>query len=288
MDGYIQSVLINRTLYVSGGDSDRSEDEYKVYAYEHSGWYELLPHRTRGFAMTSIYDKQLVVIGGYSDNKEDSRALSVWQRDDFNWKTSLPPMSEQRWWPSATSYKHWLVVAGGCHLRTFLSSVEILDLMTNQWSSGPSMPISWHSMKSINIRGAWYLMGGHGNVRDVYGVSLKHVTNVSQTSGEKIWKKLASLDCVRATPLSINGHILAVGGYSTDQNKMVSTIQHYDPKLKAWVQAGQLPYELQNCTCLTDTEKIFLIGGQSDRGRQREMFTTQKSIISEFLQSQVI
>ncbi len=78
---------------------------------------------------------------------------------------------------SATSYKHWLLVAGGYHGVRLQASVEVLDVSNMQWSTGPSTPTPWAAMKSMTIDDTWYLMGGHcegANLGpDVYSVSLE-------------------------------------------------------------------------------------------------------------------
>ena len=63
--------------------------------------------------------------------------------DTVNWSEHFPPMPTRRGYPAAVSHKHWLVVAGGdtTWLKdTFLSTVEILDTTTLQWSSASSLP----------------------------------------------------------------------------------------------------------------------------------------------------
>ncbi len=86
-------------------------------------------------------------------------------------------MPTSRHVPSATSYKHWLLVAGGYHGVCLQASVEVLDVSNMQWSTGPSTLTPWAAMKSTTIGDTWYLMGGHcegANLGpDVYSVSLE-------------------------------------------------------------------------------------------------------------------
>ncbi len=128
MGAYIQSVQINDTVYVGGGVTDRDENDYKVMAYNMQScqWHTLPPYSTRWFAMTTINNK-LVVVGGRNRDGYDSSELREWQPDSNQWTHLFPPMSTPRCVPSATSYKHWLVVAGGCH-GVRLHTVEVLDV----------------------------------------------------------------------------------------------------------------------------------------------------------------
>ncbi len=172
--GCIQSVEINGTVYFGGGRTDRREDEYIVMACNTQScqWHTLPPYSTRGFAMTTINNK-LVVVGGSNRDLSDSSELGEWQPDSNQWTHPFPPMSTPRCGPSATSFKHWLVVAGGHH-RVRLQTVEVLDVSNMQWSTGPSTPTPWYKMKSATIGDTWYLMGGRcedvGDSPDVYSL----------------------------------------------------------------------------------------------------------------------
>ncbi len=134
MGDCIQLVQINKTVYVGGGGTDRGEDAFKVMAYNRHScrWHTLPPYSTRRFAMTTINNK-LVVVGGIKRDDSDSSELGEWQHDCNQWTHPFPPMSTPRWSASATSYKHWLVVAGGCHGAHLQASVEILDVSNMQW-----------------------------------------------------------------------------------------------------------------------------------------------------------
>ena len=64
MREYVQSVVVEGTVYVGGGSADKDND-YIVMTYDISTgkWATLPPYRARGFAMTSI-NNQLVLVGG--------------------------------------------------------------------------------------------------------------------------------------------------------------------------------------------------------------------------------
>ncbi len=263
--GYIQSVEINDTVYVGGGFTDRREDEYIVMAYNRQScqWHTLPPYSTKWFAMTTINNK-LVVVGGLNRDDSDSSELGEWQPDSNKWTHPFPAMSTPHCQPSVTSYKHWLVVAGGCHV-VCLHTVEVLDVSNMQWSTGPSTPTPWRSMTSTTIEDTWYLMGGVcegvGDSPDVYSVSLEALVSHSSSDSSNIWNKLPSLNCTDSCPLNIGGSLLAVGGWDMKSKKLASTIQHYVPETNTWVQAGQLPHAVCDCTCIMTSDKVHVMGG---------------------------
>ncbi len=278
MSGYIQSVEINDTVYV-GGWTDRDEDDYSVMAYitQSCQWHTLPPYSTRWFAMTTINNK-LVVVGGMNKEDSDSSELGEWQPDSNQWTHPFPPMSTPHSWPSATSYKHWLVVAGGYH-GVCLQTVEVLDVSNMQWSTGPSTPTPWRSMTSTTIGDTWYLMGGVCekllcDSPDVYSVSLEALVSHSSSDSSNIWNKLPPHNCTRSCPLNIGGSLLAVGGRDMTSRKTVSTIQRYVPETNTWVQAGQLPHAVYDCTCIMTSDKVHVMGGHDGNSGLKKLFTS--------------
>ena len=268
---YIQSVEVDGTVYVGGGFADKDDDSYTVMAYDTQSckWHTLPPYSAKNFAMTTINNK-LILVGGYRDNDNTVvNQLSVWKTDSNQWTYPFPAMPTPRSFPSATSYKHWLVVAGGFKKVYSFSIVEVLDIDNKQWSTAPSTPITWHGMKSTIIGDAWYLMGGgHGiatDITDVYSVSLEALVSHSASDSSKIWNKIAPLNCDNSSPLSLGGSLLALGGHDIKKECCVSTIQRYVPETNTWVPAGELPHPLQNCTCIITAGRLHVFGGYSDR-----------------------
>ena len=265
MSNYIQSVEVDGTVYVGGGYATKHEDSYRVMAYSMQSckWHTLPPYSARWFAMTTINNK-LILVGGYHDTEVDQ--LGVWKTDSNQWTRPFPPMPTPRTFPSATSYKHWLVVAGG-HSKGYLSTVEVLDIDNKQWSTAPSTPISWYNMKSTIIGETWYLMGGgHSGVDDitgVYSVSLEALVSHSASDSSKIWNKISPLNCKISSPLSLGGSLLALGGYNT-KKCLVSTIQRFVPDTNTWVPAGELPHPLLGFTCIMTAGRLHVFGGYSD------------------------
>ena len=275
MSGCIQSVEVDGTVYMGGGYADKGKDGYTVMAYDMQSfkWHTLPPYSAKNFAMTTINNK-LILVGGYSDTDVVNQLvvvnqLGVWKTDSNQWTRPFPAMPTPRSYPSATSYKHWLVVAGGFKQVCLLSIVEVLDIDNKQWSTAPSTPITWHSMKSTIIGDAWYLMGGgHGlgtDMTDVYSVSLEALVSHSASDSSKIWNKIAPNNCDSSSPLSLEGSLLALGGHDLKKRCCVSTIQRYVPETNTWVPAGELPHPLQNCTCIITAGRLHVFGGYSDR-----------------------
>ena len=276
MDDYIQSVEVEGTVYVGGGDADKTNKIYIVMTYDTQSckWHTLPPYSAEKFAMTTINNK-LVLVGGIHNGMYVDQ-LGVWQTDSNKWTHPFPPMPTPRHSPSATSYKHWLVVAGGCRLNS-LSNVDVLNVDNNQWSTGPSIPTPWRSMKSTTIGDTWYLMGGYDDWGKPTGggyVSLEDLASHSATDGSNIWRKLPSPNYSYFCPLNIEGSLLAFGGLDSEKKCCVSTIKRYVPETNTWVAAGELPRAVFDCTCIMTSGKLYVFGGQDATGRLKSTYTT--------------
>ena len=278
MSGHIQAVEIEGTVYVGGGDSESYHDDHKVMAYTQSKqWHSLPPYSATSFSMTGMGNK-LVLVGGHcsEDDGEDgvSRELGVWQTNDRQWTQPFSPMPTARSRASSTCYKHWLVVAGGhnAYVGFLRDRVEILDVPTNQWHIGASMPIPIYDRKSTVINDTWYFMGDCNGLKcEVGSVSLDTIVQPLLPASHAIMKELTPLEKTQSCPLNFRGSLLAVGGRHKD-NTPTSDIVQYVPESSTWVPAGELPQALDDCTCVFVSNKLFVFGGNKGYTRVKTMY----------------
>ena len=271
MCDFIQSVEVEGTVYVGGGWTDRREDRYIVMAYnpQSCNWCALPPYSATMFAMTTINNK-LVLVGGYH-NLSVVDLLGVWQTDNNQWTRPFPPMPTSCYHPSATSYKHWLVVAGGYKgTGNSSSTVEVLDVHNKQWSTGPSTPAPWNSMMSTIIGDTWYLMGGTccgTQTVDVYSALLDSLVSqlMPNNLSNAVWNKISGNKHYNSSPLNIGGTLLAAGGFDTHHRSVSSIIHRYVPETEEWVVAGDLPCALRTCTCTVIADRLYVFGGNDGK-----------------------
>ncbi len=267
MSDCIQSVLVDEVVYV-GGYTPVSNNAYIVMTYgTHSGrWGILPPYRTHSFGMTVIRD-QLVLMGGVDKDEKYCKSLGVWRTDSEKWVDLYPDMPTPRSLSSVATYNEWLIVAGGYN-GELLSSVDVLNIDTKQWYSGPPAPIFFSDMKTATVGDMCYYMGGYsgGVTNDVYRVSLPAL--ISQVKSRRIdpqiWETISPLNVTCSTPLSIGGHLLAFGGRMLTSSN-VTSIQHYQPDTNRWVKVGDMPSPLCDCTCaITNNGDILIAGGSKN------------------------
>ena len=274
MSNYVQSVVMEGTVYVGGGDAGfDSDNDYIVMTYDISTekWATLPPYRTWDFAMTAI-NNQLVLVGGDEHGGGGkSKVIGVWDADSKQWTYPYPEMHTARAGCSAIVHNEWLVVVGGWSQGARLSSsVEVMNTHNKQWYAGPPTPLPWENMKIATVGDECYFMGGYTATsrfptNTVYSVSLSALTtglNSSTIKGQKIWKEISGLPTTCSTPFSISGSLLAVGGEDKD-GKTVTAIHLYQLDTGEWVKVGDLPTLRRNCTCaMIKDEEIVVAGGR--------------------------
>ena len=280
MSGYVQSVVVEGTVYVGGGDTGLGiGNKYIVMTYDISTgkWATLPPYRACDFAMTAI-NNQLVLVGGFEHYGDRSKVVGVWDAENKQWTHPYPQMHTVRSKCSAVVHNEWLVVAGGWPASgAMLSSVEVMNTNSKQWYAGPPTPIPWSSVKTATVGDECYFMGGSNATwsptNTVYSVSLSALTTGLNSSTRKgqIWKEISELQTVHSTPLSISGSLLAVGGKDKD-GKAVTAIHLYQPDTGEWVKVGDLPTPRSDCTCAMITNREMVVaGGMSGGYRQKRM-----------------
>ena len=262
---YIQSVVVQGTVYVGGGYSRDDNCVVMAYGITSKKWTKLQPYKTRNFAMTAI-NNQLVSVGGM-DHCGDSKVLGVWRADNKQWTHPYPSARSDC---SAVVYSKWLVVAGGEADRHALSTVEVMNTDTKQWYDGPPTPKPWHRMKTATVGKVCYFMGGccpiYKGTNMVYSMSLDALTTEldSNNASAEIWREMSRLQTTCSTPLSFSGSLLAVGGRDTD-DEAVTAIHRYLPGTDTgtgqWVRVGDLPVPRFKCTCAIITSEMVVVGG---------------------------
>ncbi len=279
--GIINSVVIGEVVYVGGGEGnlfDNQKREYVVMTYHANleRWDTLPLYRACLFGMTAIRD-QLVLVGGKNSGRY-CKSLGVWRTDDKKWVDIYPDMPTPRCVPSVVTYNEWLVVAGGNN-GAAMSTVEVMNIDTKQWYSGPSAPKGFYLMKAATVGDMCYYVGGYYALlhytKDVYRVSLPAL--ISQVKSKSIdlqiiWEAISTPNVILSSPLSIGGHLLVLGGNRLGRlgllsSRVITSIQHYHSDTDRWVEVGDIPPHRYSFTCaITSNGDILMAGGFKNIG----------------------
>ena len=272
MYGYPQVVVLSGKAYIGVGRLSTNRGCQTVIVYDpQKDSYDTLPPYTCKYFSIAVLNNQLVVVGG-EDIRTNKRTnqLGVWNEQSKSWTHPLPPMTIACISPSvATHNNRWLVVMGGVSGDgTYLSRVEILDTTgSGQWYQAAPLPQPCYWVRTATIDNMCYVVGGFRRPRDsskkVFNVQLDELVSqaVSQPAGASaqpspsLWMTLPDTPLSYSTALAINGALLAVGGWGS------TTIYHYQPGSRSWIEAGELPAKRSCCCCTVLPSGELLVAG---------------------------
>ena len=239
MTYYPEAIVLDENVYVGAGiPSLGLKNTVMVYSIPNDEWSLLPGYDYYWFGMTSV-DNKLVLVGGVAKITEHrTNKLGVW---DEKWMDTLPPMPTARSGPTVLTHRNrWLVVAGGyCHAAV-LSTVEILDTLTGYWHRASPLSVCQYKMSSTIIGNMWYLLGGYpysGQQTQCFCIcvdDLIYQAVFQIPSSSSPWQSLPDTPATKCTALSLDGALLAVGGYQC------RSIYHYRPSTDSWVESDKV------------------------------------------------
>ena len=236
-----------------------------VYVFSNNQWHELPPYPNIHFTIVSV-DDMLTTVGGYSNTQRYSNKLYSYSNNKL--VEHFPPMPTRRWTPGAVYANNTLVVAGGW-CGSNLNTVEILNTANMRWSIVSSLPVSTND--SITICGDYVYIHPRTNYQDKYSVykcSLRQLTQSQPSSA--IWEKIFPLPVSRSSLVTINGHLLAVGGWDSDRDNTKDIYQYTET---SWTVISQISTPRSSClTAALPGNKLMVVGG-GDTCRKCEVIT---------------
>ena len=273
-----RGLLLSDKLYIGGGDAQNPDAESIVFEYDINGlvrkWTPLPPSPVTYFAMAEV-NKSLTLVGGLDVAKKTStNQLTVWDRDQQGWRTSLfPAMPTPRQDCTATTYQLTLLAAGGMNFGKPVYNVELFDCATFQWSTIRPLPKPCVGMTSCIIGSRWYLLGGtnftdsareeSGPRQSVYCLTLDEKMSTNR------WSTLPSSPLYLSTAVPFGNYLMALGGTDSPSTRSFSPALHlYSPALEKWLFVGKMATARSQTTCVVLSKgRLIILGGQEKMSR---------------------
>ena len=133
-----------------------------VFAYNsrNNKWSEL-PECPNLYASLAMVNSLLTAIGGKTPNREVTNSLL--SLTDNKWTKRFPPMLTKRYLTAVVYSGKSLVVAGGkteIDKKPKLSTVEVMDTETLQWSTASSLPHTLSQASATLCGDQVHMLGG--------------------------------------------------------------------------------------------------------------------------------
>ena len=249
--------------------------EYNVYSFElPDKWTKLpqCPHRDSGLA---IINEQLIAIGGYYSWNTTNTLLSlkkklllksklIWSK----WEQLFSPMPTARIHPAAVTTPTHLVVVGGriSLFGTPLSTVEVMNIKTLQWSTASSLPQAVYYPRVTLCDGRLYLTHNDNTVFSCSTKGLLQSSNeplsTDSSNGGSVWTRLANIPVHHTSSLvTLRGRVLAITSENCN-GRLTGSIHCYNKATNSWSIIGETPTPKSHVlTAVLPTNELVVVGG---------------------------
>ena len=232
-----------------------------VYAHKSiiDNWFQL-PDCPTHYSTLAMVNGLITTVGGSNSNKLFSLTGEGKGR---KWTEVFPPMPTKRHWVIAVTTGRALIVAGGDGLKV-LRTVEIMNTDTRQWSTAADLPQPLY-LASATVCGDRIYMTGPKSVITcslpalLRSCSSKIFKALLFTQGP-VWSTVADLPVERSTLVSINNHLLAIGGCFSD-NRFTTAVRMYNPVDNSWQTISHLNTARWRCFAVLQDCRIMVVGG---------------------------
>ena len=256
--------------------------QVQLYNSDTRKWSPPLPECRRKCFTLTIVKGYVTAVGGWKSRstKPKNTLLSLVEKGGKKeWVEKFTCMLTKRKLASVVCSGKDLVVAGGKgEGDTVLTTVEVMDTDTLQWSPVSSLPDPLSDASATLCGDCIYLVGGfdqHNNATEtIFTCSLRDLLQ-SQIPGTKkkslvgnhsVWHATTKLDppVKRSTCVTLHEQLLVVGGHDS-HGDVTNKIYLYNRDLKSWEKVDNyMPTARDEClaTVLPDN-KLMVVGGET-------------------------
>ena len=248
-----------------------------VYSYDSNTreWLRLpaTPHTNSTLV---VVHHVLTMVGGLiSGGATDSLLSLMGEGRDIKWLPNLPAMPTKRYWTAAVCSGRSLIIAGGNDGCNELSTVEVLDTDTRQWSIASSLTHPF-SEATISICGErLYMLGGWDQTgywtRSVLSCSVPELLQSCQpqplagklrtapANKSTIWRRVADAPHYYSSCATLYEQLVAVGGFEAGED--TSAITGYNETTDSWEAMGDMPTARGWALVAILNGKMMVVGG---------------------------
>ena len=244
-------------------------------------WHQL-PDAPHTQSTLVVVHHILTTVGGQISGRATDSLLSLMGDErDKKWLPNLPAMPTKRYFTAVVCSGCSLIVTGGRDDSNRLTTVEVLDTDTQQWSIASSLTHPFY-LATISICGErLYMLGGGDQTgcgtRSVLSCSIPELLQSCQTqplagklqtapaNTSTIWRQhVADAPYYESCIATFYGQLVAVGGYEDRKNTSVITI--YNESTDSWETMGHMPTAQRMALVAVLNGKMMVVGGKV-RGR---------------------
>ena len=175
-----------------------------------------------------------------------------------------------------------LIVAGGVAGRV-LSTVEVMDTKTHQWSTAADLPEPIWDTSATVCGDQLYLLGSLNDILNDTGIKSVYACSVntllqscvpnsmkanskgaSLEDQARVWRQVTDLPVVQSTCESFHDRLLAIGG-EVDSEGPTTAVYMYNSTTNSWEIISHMTTGRYRCfTAVLPNNELMVVGGRTD------------------------
>lgn len=266
-------VTLGNEVYVGGGNSRNLEMSRRVHKYVPGAdkWESLPITPQLTFSLTTVKGFVTVIGGVNVVSSLTCGDLLHYDEQLKKWKKTFLAMPTKRSAASAISSPEYTVVAGGIHENghSYLSTVEILNTDTMQWSKADSLPKQtiFMCITMCNTTNRIFLLGGltrGGSISSVFSCVLPDLVESSHSDTKDVWEEITQAPYHRMGCIAMGGKLVVASGLNSE-GRITKLVHVFDPKTRQWKVGGEMAASRSSCSLASLGEaSIMVVGGYTN------------------------
>ena len=267
---YCDAVIDGNTVYI------RNEGTVNIYAYDvTSDSWSQLPNDIHRCGSLAVINGWLTAVGGGFFTTYSNELFSLTgEGNGRKWTKKFPPMITKRCCATALCTETTLIVAGGEGEGGVLSTIEVMNTETHQWSAAADLPQPMRYASAALCGDQLYILCGLSRdiacTRFVYTCSVSALLQSCAWSPledkPNVWSRVADLPVIHSTCESFHGRLLAVGGKMASLNA-TKAVYMYNSTANSWEIISHMTTGHWNCfTAVLPDNQLMVVGGTTDGG----------------------
>lgn len=267
---YSGSTIYNDDIYILGGSHSSTGYSY-VYKYNiTSNTWTKLTNMPKGVSQltSQLHNGKIYCFGGKVSSSSVNSNIFVYDIAGDSWET----ISSTYAWIGSTSqlYNGKIYLLGGYDGGTdgFKSVIDIYDIQSDKWSTGPNLACGRENAESVLIDDKIYCIGGYSNK---YNYDMNPVMNfleVYNITNNKLNEYKYVPACRQyCTYLKDGNDVYIFSGLKNayvSNGKVNTAIEAYNLQTKQFRKITDLPQEVFNTANIIINNKLYCVGGESN------------------------
>ena len=259
-----------------------SSDQVFSYNSDTEEWSTLPECPRTDFTLTVVND--LVTAVGGSEFFVSNTLFSLMEDGGRKkWVEHFPRMPTKRHSTAVVCSGKALVVAGGERYMFKLTTVEVMNTDTLQWSIARSLPCPLSGASATICGDRIYLVGGQdNNSTSTNCILTSSLTALLQSRTNSVWHLITDLPVSQSTCVTLNERLLAVGGVVQEDLEFVHTrlffyngIYMYNPVTDFWEVTSRFTRARHSCLVIVlPGNKLMVVGGVTTNNYTTKLMDT--------------